>query len=227
MMKGVVFNIQRCSLDDGPGVRTTVFLKGCWMRCLWCHNPEGQSPWPEMMGGELVGREMTVDEIMAVVMRDAGHYRATGGGLTLSGGEPLCQPEFSAALLRNAKAEGLHTCVETCGVPFDAIDTLLPFTDLWLYDIKADSSLHERLTGVPLEPVIDGLKHICARGGRVVLRCPMVPGVNDTPAHISHISELECLDCVEGVQFMPYHNTGQYKYEQLNRKYGMENEFTV
>lgn len=215
-MKGIVFNIQRCSLDDGPGIRTTVFLKGCLMRCIWCHNPEGQSPQPEMMGSELIGREMTAEEVMAVVMRDIGHYRATGGGLTLSGGEPLCQPEFSEALLRSAKEQGLHTCVETCGVPFDAIDRLLHYTDLWLYDIKADANLHKKLTGVPLKPVLDGLRHICTKGGQVILRCPMVPGVNDTPEHLSHIHELESLPGVKKVQFMPYHNTGEYKYELLN-----------
>ena len=221
-MKGIVFQIQRCSLDDGPGIRTTVFLKGCLMNCLWCHNPEGQSMKPEMMGDELIGSEMTVDEVMEVVIRDLGHYRATGGGITLSGGDPLCQPAFSLALLKSAKARGLHTCVETCGVPNNAIDGLMPFTDLWLYDIKADSSLHEELTGIPLDPVIHGLKRICAGGGRVILRCPIIPDVNDTPAHFSKIKELEALPCVEEVQFMPYHNTGRYKYEQLNRKYMLE-----
>ena len=214
---GIVFNIQRCSLDDGPGVRTAVFLKGCHLRCLWCHNPEGQSPAPETMDGATVGALMTADEVMSVVLRDIGHYRAAGGGLTLTGGEPLCQPAFASELLKRAKAEGIHTCVETCGVPFEAVDALLPHADLWLCDIKAGASLHARLTGVELEAALRGIRRISAGGGKIILRCPLIPGVNDTPDRISQIEELKKLDGVLGAQTMPYHEIGLHKYASLGR----------
>jgi len=148
-MKGIITEIHRAALDDGPGVRTVVFFKGCPLRCLWCHNPETQSPEQEIMtrGGEriLIGHEVTVEDVMKVVRLDAGHYKATGGGITVSGGEPLMQPDFCRAVLAQAKIEGFHTCVETSGA--GTIEPLIPYTDLWFFDIKGFPRDYKVLTG--------------------------------------------------------------------------------
>ena len=223
--EGVIFNIQRCSLDDGPGVRTAVFCKGCLLSCLWCHNPESQRFEPEPMNGAVIGKTVTAQEVMMTVRRDMGHYRVSGGGLTLTGGEPLCQPNFAAALLQLAKTEGIHTTVETCGIPAASIERLLPYVDLWLYDMKADPERHQMLTGRSYSEVQEGLQTLLVYGkSRVILRCPVIPGCNDTPAHFANIERLSQLDGISAVERLPYHDTGKYKYQQLGREYPMDTQ---
>jgi glycyl-radical enzyme activating protein len=219
---GMVFGIHRASLDDGPGIRTTVFLKGCALRCRWCHNPESWSPEPQTAGtgdeARHYGRVMTASEVLEVVRRDKPYYERSGGGLTLSGGEPTLQLDFCRTLLSAARAEHLHTCLDTCGCNEPGVFVeLLPFVNLFLWDYKATGSeRHRELTGVPSEQILANLEALYSRGARIRLRCPMVPGVNDTPDHFHALGELaRRYPRLEGVEVLPYHDTGRYKYGLL------------
>ena len=267
-MTGCVFNIQKFSIHDGPGIRTTVFLKGCPLGCLWCHNPEGLSSETEIefepsrcigcgacvsacprgcqslteagreydrtecircgkcadvcLPGSLkrVGKEMTVDEVIEKVMADKIFYDTSGGGMTLSGGEPFFQPDFTLALLEAAKKEGLHTAVETSG--FTGRENLLralPFTDLFLFDCKATGDeTHRRLTGVPQAPILANLRAIGDLGAQIVLRCPIIPGANDTEEHFAAVAAL--LNEVPGItsaDLEAYHPLGTGKAPKIGK----------
>ncbi len=269
---GRIFDVQRFSIHDGPGIRTTVFLKGCPLRCRWCHNPEGIRPEPllafepakcigcgaclrvcprqvhRLNGGrhvldrarcqlcgacaeacctgalEIVGRDATVAEVMAEVLADRCFYDASGGGMTLSGGEPIFQVDFSWALLSAAKAEGLHTAVETCGfAEYPRLRRLLPVTDLWLFDIKAeDDARHEAMTGVPLGPILENLRRLEGEAARLWLRLPLVPGLNDTPGHFDRVAGLvRSMPRIERVELLPYHPLGTGKYERMGLAGGL------
>jgi pyruvate formate lyase activating enzyme len=267
MVQGLIFDIQRCSLHDGPGIRTTVFLKGCVLHCLWCHNPESIAFEPQILymadrcvtcgecarvcshgaqvidptgqhvydrgrcracgecvptcQGEairLVGTRMTVDEVLADVLRDAAYYARSQGGVTLSGGEPMAQFEFTRSFLQAAHAAGLHTCLETCGaVNFDRYAEILPLVDLFLYDYKAtDPDQHRRLTGVSNTRILDNLHRLDAAGAAIVLRCPLVPGVNDDDQHLQGIAALaRQYPRLRGIDLMAYHNLGIVKADQI------------
>lgn len=242
-MTGIVFDVQRFALHDGPGIRTTVFLKGCPLRCLWCHNPESQAFAPQLAFGAeeraahdpsahrslakvgaVIGRKMTVEEVMDEVLRDEAYYHRSGGGLTLSGGEPLAQPTFALALLREAKAYGLHTCLDTSGVVAPRwVEAAADLTDLFLYDYKAtDPDEHRRLTGASNRLVLDNLDLLYRRGARVRLRCPLVPGLNDTPEHLEGIAALaDRYPDLEGIEIMPYHDLGRDKAARIGREYAL------
>ena len=222
----IVFDIEKFAVHDGPGIRTVVFLKGCPLRCLWCHNPESQSFEPEQMASadgksspEIVGKAMTVEKVMASVRKDKAFYDNSGGGLTVSGGEPLAHFAFTQDLLSAAKAEGIHTAVETSGfAPRERIEALLPFVDLWLWDVKAPPSLHEKLVGCPAAPILDNLAFIASRGASVILRCPLVPGINDSDEALAHIRHLsETTPGVLRVDIEPYHPLGENKNRRLGR----------
>lgn len=265
--KAVVFDIEKFAVHDGPGIRTVIFLKGCPLHCLWCHNPESQSFRPELLfhsgkctlcgkcvslcpehahtiekgehrfdrtkcrlcglcaencPGEslnMAGREMSVNEVMEQVLKDLVFYRNSGGGITLSGGEPLARFEFSLSLLRAAKEAGIHTAVETGGfAPWEHIERLLPFVDLWLWDVKASREKHERLTGVPADPIRENLKKLDQASSPVFLRCPLVPNVNDFEEDLSEIAKLanECAH-VQEIDLEPYHPLGEGKSRALGR----------
>lgn len=264
---GIVFDIQRCSLHDGPGIRTTVFLKGCPLRCLWCHNPESYRRSPQIgfqqsrctsclncasacdhqahrvdpLGNHvldrercvvcgqcisacpqealrLFGREMSVDEVMVEVEADRMFYARSGGGLTLSGGEPMLQFEFTRALLLEARSRGVHTCLETSGqAPSARYEELLPLVDLFLFDIKAtDPHKHAALTGIDNALIQQNLALLLDRGAGVILRCPLVPGVNDDTAHLAAIAAWSQREPgPRGIEIMAYHNMGREKAYQV------------
>ncbi len=268
-VKGYIFDIKRFAVHDGPGIRTTVFFKGCPLKCVWCHNPEGLSFGPRlayyenkclgcgecaavcprgahtMEGGShrfrrelctdcglcadacpgnalvLYGREISAEELLAILRKDRDFYENSGGGVTLSGGECLMQADFCAELLKALKQENIRTAVDTSGfVPREALDKVMPFTDMFLYDIKAmDSSLHKKCTGVPNDRILSNLRYIDSAGIRTEIRIPLVPGFNDDqPEKIAaFVRELRS---VTGVKVLPYHNYAGSKYSAL----GYENK---
>ena len=267
-MKGRIFQIQRFSIQDGPGIRTTVFLKGCPLQCLWCHNPESRSPKRQLFFSpaqcigcgecfercpqhahqmengvhaldreacvacgvctehcytgalEMVGRDVTVEEVLAEVLKDRPFYETSGGGMTLSGGEPLAQFEFSRAILTAARASGLHTCVETSGfAPFANLSALLPLVDLFYIDCKeTDPARHLEYTGVPRAPIVENLTRLDALGAVTTLRCPIIPGLNAREDHFQGIVALaNRLQHVKEVQLLPYHPLGRSKLERLGQ----------
>ena len=220
-MNGIVFDIKRGGVKDGPGIRTSVFLKGCPLRCVWCHNPESQLAMPETaLDGTVCGRLTSVDEAMAEVLPDIPFYDASGGGLTLTGGEPLSQPDFALALANAAKAAGIHVALDTCGhAPWETMERFLPAVDLFLYDVKAtDPARHRELTGADSRLAMDNLARLDAAGARIFLRCPLVPGINDDEDHLASIGDLaERLAGVEEVTLEPYHPVGLEKYRKFGK----------
>ena len=221
-MQGVVFDIKRGGVKDGPGIRTSVFLKGCPLRCAWCHNPESQLVQPETAAdGTVCGRAMSVDEVMSEVLPDIPFYAASGGGMTLTGGEPLAQPDFALALAQAARAADIHVALDTSGhAPWETLARFLPAVDLFLYDFKAaDPARHKELTGVDNTLILANLERLNASGAHVFLRCPLVPGVNDDAAHLASIADwAERLPCIEEVTLEPYHPVGLEKYKKFGKK---------
>lgn len=269
---GVVFDIQKCCVQDGPGVRTSVFLKGCTMRCPWCHNPESLAFAPQLglearkclscracvaacpqgahsisvegvhrldsslctacgtcipvcPGGCLkrFGATMTAQQVMVEVGKDAKYYASTGGGVTFTGGEPTCQPDFLLALLTLSKAQGIHTCLETNGaISPRLLDSLLPLVDLFLLDYKATGPSHKTLTGVEEQVVLDTVTRLEVAGKPTVLRCPIIPGENDTPAHFEAIKALVNRHaCITHREIMPYHASARHKWQALSLPYSL------
>lgn len=227
--KGRIFDIQRYSIHDGNGIRTIVFLKGCVLRCRWCCNPESQSYEIQTMMAQgkpkVIGRDVTVEEVMEIVEKDRTYYRRTGGGLTLSGGESLCQPEFATALLRVAQEQGISTAMESMGcAKWEVIDGLLPYLDQYLLDIKhMNPQKHKEYTGRSNELMLENAMKI-ARSGKTELsiRVPVIPGFNDTLEEIRDIAAYtKQLQNVKRMHLLPYHRLGQDKYEGLGRPYLM------
>lgn len=228
--KGRIFDVQRYSIHDGPGIRTIVFLKGCTLRCLWCCNPESQSFKIETMmvqgKPKIIGRDVTVEEIMETVEKDRPYYWRSGGGLTLSGGESLCQPEFAGALLHAAYSRGINTAMESMGdADYKVIETILPYLDQYLLDIKhTNTEKHKKFTGKSNLRMLDNAKKIAASGKtELIIRIPVIPSFNETEEEIMGIAEFaDKLPGVNRIHILPYHRLGQDKYEGLGRKYLME-----
>ena len=229
LQKGRIFDIQKYSVHDGPGIRTIVFLKGCPLRCKWCCNPESQSRSIQVMqvAGEekVMGRDVTVEEVMEEVLKDLPQFRRSGGGITLSGGECLMQPAFASALLQAAKASGITTAIETTGfASFEMIeDMILPFTDTFLMDIKhMNSAKHRLFTGQSNERILSNAKKLTDKGAHLIVRTPVIPTFNDTPEEILQISQFaRSLKGVKEHHLLPYHRLGSDKYEGLGREYLM------
>lgn len=265
-MTGMIFDIQHFCVDDGPGIRTTVFLKGCPLRCAWCHNPEGLSRKIQvafqadqcvycgrcvpacskschkvsagihdlnrtecvlctkctevcpMNALRVMGREASVEEVLSEVLKDQLFYAQSGGGMTLSGGEPFEQSEFAVALLKAGKLAGLHTCVETSGFcPQQVIEAAAKWTDLFLFDVKeTDPIRHKQFTGVDNTLIISNLRRLNELGIPVVLRCPIIPEYNACQEHLKGIAELaNSLNNVQEIHLEPYHPFGVDKYSTL------------
>jgi pyruvate formate lyase activating enzyme len=264
---GRVFDVQRFSLHDGPGIRTVVFLKGCPLRCAWCANPESQVPGPQIAWFEnlcvscgrcveacprgairmdcsrvrtdrrvcmacgacaaacsrgarrLMGHDMTVDEVMAEVRRDAPFFRRSGGGVTFSGGEPLAQPAFLHECLRRCRRWGYHTAVETCGhVRWGDLREAATLTDLFLYDLKEfDSARHQELTGLGNELILENLQKLLESESQVTVRMPVIPGANDGTESLAALADFVGRHPrILGVELLPYHPLGRHKYEALD-----------
>jgi glycyl-radical enzyme activating protein len=268
MQTGLVFDIQHFAIHDGPGIRTTVFLKGCPLHCLWCHNPESQAAGMEIFylpekcigcracehvceegahhfkdnehsldraicvrcgtcteecysgGLERVGQEMSVDAVLAEVLKDTPFYSTSGGGLTVSGGEPMQQFGFTRDLLLAAKEAGLHTCLETSGCSSrERYLEVAPLVDLFLFDIKeTDPELHRQFTGVSNLAIRSNLLALDLIGASLVLRCPIIPGLNDRSEHFAGITALaNQLHNVLEIHILPYHPLGTSKSQRLGK----------
>ena len=247
-MQGEIFDIQKFCSNDGPGIRTTVFFKGCPLRCVWCHNPESQRSdreilsYPEKCTGcgrcrnlttedtdfvcyngakEICGKTVSSDYVIDQVMRDYEFYKTSGGGLTLSGGEPLFQFEFSLEILKKAKENDLHTAIETCGfADSDKIKQIAEYTDLFLFDFKeTDPELHKTYTGADNVLIQKNLYLLNDLKKDIILRCPIIPGYNDRKENYDKICELaNTLTSIIGIEIEPYHAFGESKYKALGRK---------
>ncbi|MGD2103932.1 MAG: glycyl-radical enzyme activating protein [Anaerolineae bacterium] len=270
MTTGTVFDIKRFSIHDGPGIRTTVFLKGCPLCCSWCHNPEGQARRLELMiqperciscgvcqavcendaiinfgsdlhtersrctvcgacvevcyaeARQIVGRSMTVTEVVDEIGRDVPFFDESGGGVTFSGGEPLSQPAFLRELLETCHERNLHTALDTCGyAAWDVLDHVREHVDLFLYDLKVmDDARHRQATGASNRPILKNLQRLARHGHRIILRVPVVPGINDDAENLRALgtfsSGLPSLECVE---LLSYHRIGLDKYRRLGKAF--------
>lgn len=271
-MQGIVSDYKRMSVHDGPGIRTTVFLKGCPLRCLWCHNPENLTARPalsytwklcvgcgacaavcqnrvhEFRDGQhlihhercthcgacvaecfpgalrIFGHPAEAETVAAKLLEDRAFYEQSGGGVTFSGGEPLLQPEFLREVMTILKAEGIHTAVDTCGdVPWAAFETVLPLTDLFLFDVKhMDPALHEKGTGHENARILENLRRLSDLGAAVEIRTPVIPGYNDDEATLTAIAEmLSGMPNVKTWRLLPYHSMAKGKYEAIGLRYDM------
>lgn len=227
--RGRIFDIQRYSIHDGHGIRTIVFLKGCVLRCRWCCNPESQRYEIETMmvqgKPKIIGQDITVKEVMETVEKDRTYYRRSGGGLTLSGGESLCQPEFARDLLRAAKERGINTAMESMGcASFETIESILPYLDTYLMDIKhTNTAKHKTFTGKVNDLMLENARKIADTGmTNLVIRVPVIPGFNDRVDEIESIARFANeLKGVNKIHLLPYHRLGQDKYQGLKREYLM------
>lgn len=272
MTEGIIFDIQRYSIHDGPGIRTVVFFKGCPLRCAWCSNPEGQQAAPAIeffaahcqrcghclevcpqaaINGDLdcapvgkldrtacnlcgrcteacahaalkvSGRTVTAADVLAEVKKDRGFYRKSGGGVTLSGGEPLAQPAFAAEILRRCGDANIHTAVETCGYASeDVFRRVVDAADLVLFDLKhMDPAAHAQGTGVSNGPVLANLEQLVRWGKPVLARVPLIPGWNDGPGNLSAVAALLAHLGIRDVHLMPFHQLGKDKYRRLGMRY--------
>ncbi|VTS16197.1 pyruvate formate-lyase activating enzyme [Streptococcus porcinus] len=226
---GIVFNIQHFSIHDGPGIRTTVFLKGCPLRCPWCANPESQKKQPEQMlksdgqTYETVGEVKTVDMVIEDVLKDLDFYEESGGGLTLSGGEIFAQYDFAKAILKAAKEKGLHTAIETTAyAKHEQFIDLIQYVDFIYTDLKHYNQVrHRKMTGVTNDLIIKNIHYAFAMGKEIVLRIPIIPNFNDSLEDAKAFSELFNQLEISEVQLLPFHQFGENKYKLLGRDYQM------
>ncbi len=233
-MRLMVSNIQHFSVSDGPGIRTTVFLSGCNLRCQWCHNPETWEMGPVTLhfaGGqeEKCGFLMSISEIFEKVSGDLEFYQESGGGITVSGGEPLLQTEEVSELLSCCKKAGIHTLVDTAGaLPYERFLPLLPVTDVFYYDIKAaDEKRYRVYTGGSFQLVRENLLRLRAEGSEVILRLPLIPGVNTDMKSVETITALAAEAGIMEIHLLPYHRYGISKYNALGMEYPMKNKRLV
>lgn len=230
-MKGILFDIKRFAVHDGPGIRVTAFLKGCPLACRWCHNPESISPTvctvlktvrigeQTFTEDETVGYNITPEDLIKEFRKEQVFMEESGGGVTFSGGEPLMQPEFLAASLQLCKKENFHTAVDTSGfASWKNMEEIIPYTDLFLYDIKSiNDEIHKKYTSVSNKLILENLSRLLQDGQHVRIRMPMIPQITNTPENIEQtIAFLKSMPApVEGIDLLPYHNTGLHKYARF------------
>ncbi len=225
--KGVIFDIKKYALHDGPGIRTTVFLKGCPLKCWWCHNPEGQNPEPERIWNnrntqkEIIGREVSVEEVIAEIEKDLIFYDESSGGVTFSGGEPLMQPDFLDHLLIACQKRELSTTLDTCGyASWEIIKKIKDKVDLFLYDLKMiDDNKHQKYTAVSVLPILSNLKKLDREGKNIIIRFPVITGITETEQNISQLAEwITKLETIKEINLLPFHKIGYSKYKKLKRE---------
>jgi pyruvate formate lyase activating enzyme len=236
-MQGIIFDIKRYAIHDGPGIRTTVFLKGCPLDCWWCHNPESRSPEifsytkKEKINGriflqeETVGKKYSVKEVIKEVEKDIVFYEESGGGVTFSGGEPFKQFEFLLSLLKSCRKKEIRTCVDTTGfVNAKQLKEAAAYTDLFLFDLKHfDDKMHIKYTNVSNKQILDNLRMLDEMGKAVEIRYPLIPGMNDDEADLLRmLAFLQTLKNTFPVSILPYHKIGSHKYERFGLEYKME-----
>ena len=261
MNKGIVFDIKRFAVHDGPGIRTTIFLKGCPLSCWWCHNPESRDEMPQQttkhisLDGklfdqqEITGYFTDVDALVAEVDRDRIFFEESGGGITLSGGEPLYQPDFCTALLQALKERGIHTALDTTGhAPEEVLNQVMPFTDLFLYDLKLmNEEEHLKYTGVSNRDILKNLNRLFQKEKEVIIRIPVIPGITDTEKNVNEIITfltglsgdmdhqttispnhhiptrplVRLSACPPVIHLLPYHAIAKNKYRRFNLEYKM------
>lgn len=235
-IRGIIFDIKHFAIHDGPGIRTTVFFKGCPLHCWWCHNPESHKILPEKYENcnflcninhslssqnDEVGREVTIPELMREIEKDSVFYEESGGGVTFSGGEPTMQPDFLSSLLKECKEAGLHTTVDTSGyAPTRIFEKIIGHTDLFLYDLKLmNDELHQKYTGVSNKLIHTNLKWLDENYKNICIRIPVVPGITDSQENISEtINFLMKLENISEINLLPYHKTGEGKYSRFNKE---------
>lgn len=231
---GIIFDIKKFALHDGPGIRTTVFFKGCPLNCWWCQNPESIKVLPEKIKvnplnaadnfceEELFGRKYSVDELMEEIKKDQVFYDESGGGVTFSGGEPMLQVKFLMEVLKECKLLGIPTAIDTSGYAVRRLfNQVYDYTDLFLYDLKIiDDELHREFTGVSNEIILSNLQFLTSRGNKVVIRIPLIPGISDTEKNLSELSDyIIKLKNVKKIDVLPYNEIAESKYKRFNIPY--------
>lgn len=235
---GTIFDLKKFAIHDGPGIRTTVFFKGCPLECAWCHNPEGVRAFPETLTlrsgtdsgndsgsipakkEEVVGRMVTVEEVMDEIEKDVIFYEQSGGGATFSGGEPLLQEDFLSALLEECRERRIHTAVDTCGfAPWETIEKIAGLTDLFLYDLKIiDENAHEKYAGEINDLILENLKKLSAVFKNIIIRVPLIPGITDTDSNLEQVAGfLEPLEQIREVDLLPYNKLSEDKFRRIQK----------
>jgi len=236
-MIGTIFNIKRFAVHDGPGIRTTVFLKGCPLKCVWCHNPESRNEAILMVpkktildgitfcGTEQIGKNVSVGYLIKEIEKERIVMEESGGGVTFSGGEPLFQPEFLTLALRACKSAGFHTAVDTSGYASrEVFEQILPYSDLFLYDLKLmDDDLHRQFTGVSNSIILENLIWLAGKDVQLIVRIPLVNHITATDENINRIAGFldHIKDRISRIDLLPYHKLGQSKYQKLDMPYEM------
>ncbi|MBN2424537.1 MAG: glycyl-radical enzyme activating protein [Calditrichaceae bacterium] len=231
--KGTIFDIKKFAVHDGPGIRTTIFFKGCPLDCWWCHNPEGRHTGIEKLpiqenrnrssitankNAETSGKEITLTEIMRDIEKDLIFYEESQGGVTFSGGEPLMQIDFLTSLLKNCHSNGIHTLVDTCGyASWSCFESILPYTDMFYYDLKLiDDAEHIKYTGVSNKTILSNLEKLVQHDQRITIRIPLIPGITDTDKNLKEIVKLlKKMNNIQSIMLLPYNKLGEDKYRRF------------
>jgi pyruvate formate lyase activating enzyme len=231
---GYIFDIKKYSVNDGPGIRTTVFLKGCPLHCWWCHNPESQnmksekvealthswSIYSQSCSPDVIGKEVSPEEVFNEIKKDIPFYEESGGGVTFSGGEPMLQMQFLTSLLKLCRDGGINTAVDTTGfTPYSNFEKIYDLTDIFLYDLKIfEEELHKFYTGVSNRIILSNLDQLAARGNKVILRIPVITDINDYEDNITGIIDFIKQMNIREIDLLPYHNSASAKYKRLNKE---------